>query len=116
MPASPLPARLLRSAPLCALVMLNWCIRNLLLLALLLLSPRRWARRLTVATLGSLWLLSACGTAPLQASSCPPVPAELMRLPSPPVLLKPASPSTTPGATTPKTPPAAPPNGPSYRA
>lgn len=57
-------------------------------------------------TLGvSLLLLSACGTAPLPAASCPPVPAELMTLPQEPVLLQPASPSTTRSTTTSSMPP-----------
>lgn len=64
----------------------------------------------------SLWVLSACGTAPLPVGSCPPVPAELLTPPTQPVPLTPASPSTTPGTTTPSTPPAAPPTGRALRA
>lgn len=55
----------------------------------------------------SLWALSGCGTAPLQASPCPPVPAHLLTLPPPPVLLTPGSAWSTPGPTTRPTPPSA---------
>ncbi len=72
--------------------------------------------RVLLLTFVSLWVLSACGTAPSQAGSCPPVPAELLTPPSEPVPLTPASPSTTPGTTTPPTPPAAPPTGRALRA
>lgn len=52
---------------------------------------------------GSALLLSGCGTAPLQVPQCPPVPAELLTPPQNPVLLRPTSPSTTPGPTTTRT-------------
>lgn len=52
---------------------------------------------------GCLLLLSACGTAPLQAAPCPPVPAELLTPPQPPVMLQPPTPLKTPGPTTSKT-------------
>lgn len=65
--------------------------------------------RLTLLLLmASPSMLFGCGTVPLPASSCPPVPAALMTPSQPPVLLVPASPSPMSGATTPKTPPAAP--------
>lgn len=50
-----------------------------------------------------LLLLSACGTAPLPAPSCPPVPVDLLAPPQAPVLLQPASPLKTPSPTTSKT-------------
>lgn len=56
---------------------------------------------------GSLLLLSACGTAPSLAAPCPPVPAELMTLPRPPVPLQADTRSTTPWTTTSPTPPPA---------
>lgn len=43
-----------------------------------------------VMGLGSAWLLSACGTAPLLVQTCPPVPATLLKPPQQPVLLQPA--------------------------
>lgn len=52
---------------------------------------------------GCLLLLSACGTAPLPAAPCPPVPAELLTPPQPPVMLQPPSPLKTPGPTTSET-------------
>ena len=51
-----------------------------------------------------LLVLSGCGTAPLQVLTSPSIPAGLLTPPRPPVLLKPASPSTMPGTTTPATP------------
>lgn len=49
----------------------------------------RWYRLSYLIVLAfSLLLLSACGTAPLQAVPCPPVPADLMTLPQEPVLLQ----------------------------
>ena len=51
-----------------------------------------------------LLALSGCGTVPWQAQTSPLVPAGLLTPPRPPVLLKPASPSTMPGTTTPATP------------
>lgn len=69
-----------------------------------------WRRKL--AAFLSAWLLSACGTAPLPGMTCPPVPAELMQPPSPPVLLQPASGSTKSGPTTAPTPRPAPLTGP----
>lgn len=66
-------------------------------------------QRSYLATLasGCLLMLSACGTAPLPAAQCPPVPAELMEPPQAPVPLQQTSPLKTPGTTTPKTPPGA---------
>ena len=56
--------------------------------------------------------LSGCGTAPLVVQTRPPVPAELLTRPRPPVMLKPtASASATPGATTSSTPASAPKTG-----
>lgn len=52
---------------------------------------------------GCLLLLSACGTAPSPAAPCPPVPAELLTPPQPPVMLQPPTPLKTPGPTTSKT-------------
>jgi len=60
-------------------------------------------------TWSSLLALSACGTAPLPAATCPPVPAHLLTPPTPPVLLEPASRSPPPGATTLRMQPRAPP-------
>lgn len=74
----------------------------------------RWRRKL-LACLSAL-LLSACGTAPSLDVTCPPVPAELMQPPSPPVLLQPAPAWPTPGPTNAPTPPAARPTGPATRA
>lgn len=51
-----------------------------------------------------LLALSGCGTAPLQVVTCPPVPAELMQPPQPPVLLIPGSPLPRLGTTKPPTP------------
>lgn len=85
----------------------EWLAKRLEPIALCLVS---WRTKLLA--LCSALLLSACGTAPLQLLTCPPVPAELMRSPSPPVLLNPASASTTPGATSASTPRAAPPIAP----
>lgn len=64
-------------------------------------------RRSYLATLlsGCLLMLSGCGTAPLPAALCPPVPAELMEPPQEPVPLQRPSNSVTPGTTTPRTPP-----------
>lgn len=59
---------------------------------------------LAYAVCTCLLLLSGCGTAPSQPSSCPPVPAHLTTPPAQPVLLMPASASKTPGTTTPSTP------------
>lgn len=59
------------------------------------LLPWQHVRRLLLALvmgLGSAWLLSACGTAPSQGQTCPPVPAALLKPPQQPVLLQPASP------------------------
>ncbi len=60
-----------------------------------------------VLILVSVLALSACGTAPLPATTCPPVPAALMTPPAPPVPLGPTSALPPPGATTPPTLPAA---------
>jgi hypothetical protein len=59
----------------------------------------------------SVLMLSGCGTAPLQAATCPPVPAELLASPQAPVLLQPATRLKTPGPTSPPTPPVAAPTG-----
>jgi hypothetical protein len=67
--------------------------------------------KVAALTCGCLWLLSACGTAPLQGATCPPVPAALLTPPQPPVLLLPGPGSKTPGATTRPTPPVAPKTG-----
>lgn len=66
--------------------------------------------------LSCLWLLSACGTAHSPAVMCPPVPADLLEPPAPPVLLGPGSPFGTPGATRPSTPSSAPATGRGIRA
>lgn len=58
---------------------------------------------LALVGLFSLLVLSACGTAPLPAPLCPPVPAALLTPPRPPVLLTPAPASETPGTTRPPT-------------
>lgn len=59
---------------------------------------------LVILGFGCLLALSGCGTAPLQVLTSPSIPAGLLTPPRPPVLLKPASPSTMPGTTTPATP------------
>ena len=51
----------------------------------------------------SLLMLSGCGTAPLRVETCPPVPADLLIRPAPPVLLQPRSSWQTSGTTTPPT-------------
>ncbi len=79
------------------------------LLHLPLARPRRQTRNLLgLAAVCFLALtLYGCGTLPLPAMACPPVPAELLQEPQEPVLLTPAEPSTTPGTTKPSTPSAA---------
>ena len=63
---------------------------------------RLWvsAMMLLVLVLLLLLALSGCGTVPWQAQTSPSIPAGLLTPPRPPVLLKPASPSTMPGTTT----------------
>lgn len=75
------------------------------------LPPLEPVQVLILVLLCSLLVLSGCGTAPLQVQTSPPVPAGLLTHPRPPVLLKPALPSTTPGKTTPPTPGSAPKTG-----
>lgn len=113
--------RELRADPVLFSVLLPLLLAPLLLVVLLAQLPllgrkvlRSWTTWLLI--LASLWLLSACGTAPLQGTTCPPVPAELMRLPTPPVLLGPVSPLPTPGATNKPTPKPAPQTAPGTRA
>ena len=65
---------------------------------------RRRLLKILVLTCALPWVLSACGTVPLPVPTCQPLPAELMKLPAPPVLLNPESDSATPGPTTPSTP------------
>ena len=69
-----------------------------------LMQCRGWT---LAAVSGSPFLLCACGTAPLQVQSCPPVPAGLMTPPQQPALLKAMPASWTPSATRLRTPPAA---------
>lgn len=59
---------------------------------------------LSAALIASALLLSGCGTARSRAPTYPRVPADLLTPPSKPVLLMPASRSTTPGPTTTSTP------------
>lgn len=59
---------------------------------------------LSLAVIASASLLSGCGTAPSPVLTYPPVPADLLTPPAKPVLLTPASPSTTPGTTRPSMP------------
>lgn len=68
--------------------------------------PMRKRRSLLTwaAAWSSLWMLSACGTAPSPVWMCPPLPAELLMPAEPPVLLEPGSASRMPGTTTPPTP------------
>lgn len=66
---------------------------------------------LSAALIASALLLSGCGTAPLRAPTYPQVPADLLTPPAKPVLLMPASRSTTPGPTTTSTPGHAPQTG-----
>lgn len=94
LPLPVLPLLLLMLVPLVAL------------LPLMLAPPAAWLKGYLAAAMAgaSVLTLSGCGTAPLQAAQCPPVPAALMEPPQEPVLLQPTPGLKTPGPTTPKTP------------
>lgn len=80
-----------------------------LLAVMPLVPPAAWVKGYLLVALagGSVLTLSGCGTAPLQAAQCLPVPAALMEPPQQPVPLQPMPSLKTPGQTTPKTPPGA---------
>lgn len=84
-------------------------VRRVQLLALVLMAAFSWLLTLAMTLiLASALALSGCGTAPSQAPTRLPVPAELLIPPKKPVLLTPALGLKPPGPTTPSTPKAVP--------